>query len=125
MIKFLYFRTEATIADDDASGDSVCYPASSLVGMQPVGQAVLKLYFKQLSNQFSDSEDADDDEGKTDAVALTINNNTHKQVMKNIVDWIAYGKEAFMVIGDDLSSDTEYISGVTGVGAITVRAVNN
>ena len=125
MIKFLYFRTEATIGDDDATGDSVCYPVSSLLGMEPSGDEGLSLYFKQLTNQFSDSEDADDDEGLSDTVALTIADNNHKAVMKNIVDWIAYGKEAFIVIGDDESTDPEHITGITGVGTITVRGVNN
>ena len=125
MIKYLYFRAEATIGNDDATGDSVCYPASSLMGMEPTDDAELTLYFKQLSNQFSDSEDADDNEGLTDIVKLTVGTNAHKAAMKNIVDWIAYGQEAFMVIGDDLSTDTEYISGITAVVSITVRAVND
>ena len=95
------------------------------MGMEPTSDVELTLYFKQLSNQFNDSEDADDNEGLTDIVKLTVAANTHKATMKNIVDWIAYGQEAFMVIGDDLSTDTEYISGITAVVSITVRAVND
>ena len=125
MIKYLYFRTEATIGDDDASGDSICYPVSSLMGMQPRNTTTLTLYFKQLNNQFSDSEDADDDEGRTDQVDLTIEDNNHKAVMKNIIDVIAYGKEAFIVVGDDESTDPEHIDQITSVGTITVRATNN
>ena len=125
MTKYLYFRAEATIGNDDASGDSVCYPVSSLMGMEPTSDVELTLYFEQLSNQFSDSEDADDNEGLTDIVKLTVDTNTHKAAMKNIVDAIAYGKEAFIVIGDDLSTDTEYITGITAVVSITVRGVNN
>ena len=125
MIKYLYFRTEATIGDDDATGDSVCYPVSSLMGMEPTASGTLTLYFKQLSNIFGDQEAADDDEGRTDTVALTIGDNTHKYVMKNIVDAIAYSNEAFIVVGDDLSTDTEYITGITAVVSITVRGVND
>ena len=127
MTKYLYFRAQATIGDDDATGDSVCYPVSSLLGMQPTGDPTLTLYFKQLSNIFSDSEDADDDEGRTDTVDLTIPVNTHKTAMKAIVDAIVYSNEAFVVIGDDLSSDTEYLngSGITAVATITVRGINN
>ena len=125
MTKYLYFRTQATIGDDDATGDSVCYPVGSLLGMQPTATGTLTLYFEQLSNVFSDSEDADDDEGLSDTVALTIADNNHKAVMKNIVDVIVYGKEAFIVIGDDESTDPEHITGITGVGTITVRGVNN
>ena len=125
MTKYLYFRTEATIGDDDATGDSVCYPVDSFLGMQPTATGILTLYFEQLSNVFSDSEDADDDEGLSDTIALTIADNNHKAVMKNIVDVISYGKEAFIVVGDDESTDPEHIAGITGVGTITVRAVNN
>ena len=44
--KFLYFRTEATDANDDATGDSALFPASSLMGMQPTADSSLTLYFK-------------------------------------------------------------------------------
>ena len=126
MIKFLYFRTTATLGDDDASGDSVCYPVTSLMGMQPTGDTYLALYFKQLSNQFSDSEDADDDEGRTDKITVTLSSaNTHKAVMKNIIDAIAYGEEAFIIIGDDESNTEQYISGITDVRTLIVREENN
>ena len=125
MTKYLYFRAQATLANDDATGDSVCYPVSSLMGMEPTSDVELTLYFKQLSNIFSDSEDADDDEGLTDIVKLTVGTNAHKAAMKNIVDAIVYGNESFIVVGDDRSTVTEYISGITAVVSITVRGVNN
>ena len=46
--KYLYFRTVATDADDDAAGDSALFPASSLMGMQPTADASLTLYFKSM-----------------------------------------------------------------------------
>tara|TARA_R100000152_G_scaffold19904_1_gene12573 strand:- start:83 stop:454 length:372 start_codon:yes stop_codon:yes gene_type:complete len=122
MIKYMYFRKEATIGDDNASGDSACYNAANLVGMQPLTNSILALYFTQLNNMFPD--DPDSGEGRNDRIKLTIGANTHKTVMKNIVDWIAHGSECFMVIGDNLSTDTEYIEGVTAVNDITVKAVN-
>ena len=127
MTKYLYFRAEATIGNDDATGDSACYPISSLLGMQPTADATLTLYFKQLSNIFGDSEDSDDDEGRTDTVDLTIPVNTHKTAMKVIADAIVYSNEAFVVVGDNLLSDTEYLngSGITAVATITVRGINN
>ena len=45
--KYLYFRTEATDANDDAAGDSAVFPASSLMGMQPTSDTALTLYFKR------------------------------------------------------------------------------
>ena len=32
---YLYFRTQATLADDDASADSCMFPLSKLRGMVP------------------------------------------------------------------------------------------
>ena len=46
--KFLYFRTVATDGDDDATGDSALFPASSLMGMQPTADTSLTLYFKSM-----------------------------------------------------------------------------
>ena len=43
--KYLYFRTTATIADDDNKIDSACWPASSLTGMHPTSDTLLTLYF--------------------------------------------------------------------------------
>ena len=45
MEKYLYFRTVTDIADDDADGDSVCFPLSSLLGMQPANDGRLTLFF--------------------------------------------------------------------------------
>ena len=128
MTKYLYFRAQATIGNDDATGDSACYPISSLLGMQPTADATLTLYFKQLSNIFGGNADDDDDnEGRTDTIELTIPVNTHKTAMKAIADAIVYSNEAFVVIGDDLSDDPEYLngSGITGVYLIRVEAVND
>ena len=42
---FLYFRTEAIDANDDATGDSVCIDSSSLIAMEPTADSALTLYF--------------------------------------------------------------------------------
>ena len=46
--KYLYFRTEATDADDDGTGNSALFPASSLMGIQPTSDTALTLYFKSM-----------------------------------------------------------------------------
>ena len=45
MEKYLYFRTQATLADDDDSAQSACWPLSSLVGMHPTSDTALTLFF--------------------------------------------------------------------------------
>ena len=46
MEKYLYFRTQATIGDDDAASDSACWPLSSFLGMHPTADDTLLLHFK-------------------------------------------------------------------------------
>ncbi len=46
MEKYLYFRTQATIGDDDDSAQSACFPLSSFVGMHPTSDTALTLFFK-------------------------------------------------------------------------------
>ena len=45
MEKYLYFRTQATIGDDDDSGQSACFPLSSFLGMHPTADDTLTLFF--------------------------------------------------------------------------------
>ena len=61
--KYLYFRTEATDANDDAAGDSALFPASSLTGMQPTSDTALTLYFKSMLR-------GSGNEGAADAVEM-------------------------------------------------------
>lgn len=125
--KFLYFRTEATDANDDASGDSACFPASSLMGMQPTSDTALTLYFKSMlrgSGQ-EGAADAASNLDNNDQVVLTIPSNTHLVAIKAIANAI-HGDNfpALLVIANDDSGGTEYLagSGITGCGTIEVAA---
>ena len=40
---YLYFRTQATLGDDDASADSMCFPLSRLTAMVPTADDTLAL----------------------------------------------------------------------------------
>ena len=77
--KFLYFRTVATDADDDASGDSALFPVSSLMGMQPTADASLTLYFKSMVRGIpsGNEPDADASFDNYDSVIVTVPVNTH------------------------------------------------
>ena len=124
--KYLYFRTEATDANDDATGDSACFPASSLMGMQPTADAALTLYFKPMVRRDpTGSADATAGLDNHDAVILTISANTHATAMKAIANAINGDNfPAFLVIANDDSDGTEYLagSGVTACGTISVSA---
>ena len=120
--KFLYFRTQATDADDDSHDDSACYPASSLMGMAPASDSTLELAFlPRLRRPGNFGIDHD-------IVTLTLTtNNTHIAAMKAIVDAINSNitNENMIVVANDDSGGTEYLakSGIASVDTIVVRGV--
>ena len=128
MEKYLYFRTQATLADDDASGDSAVFPLSSFVGMHPTSDTALTLFFKpQIRNQ-SDAQDGN--VVNNDSVVLTVGTNDHKDAMQALIKafkaekgFNADGDDSFIVVADDISTGTKYVvSEVTACGAITIAA---
>ena len=126
MEKYLYFRTEATDANDDATGDSACFPASSLMGMQPTSDTALTLYFKSMVRRDpTGSVDHANSLDNHDSVILTISANTHITAMRVIANAINNPNlSPFIVIANDDSGGTEYLSGsgVSACGTITVSA---
>tara|TARA_R100001460_G_scaffold33429_1_gene65422 strand:- start:762 stop:1157 length:396 start_codon:yes stop_codon:yes gene_type:complete len=126
MEKYLYFRTEATDADDDATGDSALFPASSLMGMQPTSDTALTLYFKPMVRRDpTGSTDSANSLDNHDSVVVTIPANTHIIAMRAISEIINKTESsAFVVIANDDSGGTEYLSGsgITACDTITVAA---
>jgi len=124
--KYLYFRTQATIGDDDGTGESCCFPLSALVGMQPTADSSLTLYFKSMLNR--DGMDVGSNAVVvSDSVILTLATaNTHRETMEALCEKFLSPKDGMIVVGDDLSTDTEYFSTlISAVGTITVAAANS
>ena len=127
MEKYLYFRTQATLADDDDSAQSACWPLSSLVGMHPTSDTALTLFFKpQIRNQ-SDAQDGN--VVNNDSVVLTVGTNDHKDAITalvkrfNQIQGMNDAGENLIVVADDLTNNTSYcVSEVTACGAITIAA---
>ena len=122
--KYLYFRTEATDANDDGTGNSALFPASSLMGMQPTSDTALTLYFKSMLRG-SGNEGAGDalaNLDNNDSVILTIPANTHLIAMTALIEAINGLSLDVIIVANDDSGGTEYLSGsgVTACGAISV-----
>jgi len=119
MEKYLYFRTEATDADDDASGDSACWPASSLMGMQPTSDTTLTLYFKSIvrGTPSGNEPDADGSFDNNDTVEVRLTANTHLTAISAITTAII-GKNfpPLIIVANDDSGGTEYLAG-SGINA--------
>jgi hypothetical protein len=125
-IKYLYFRTEATDANDDGTGDSALFPVSSLMGMQPTSDTALTLYFKSMLRG-SGNEGAGDSLANldnNDSVTVTISANTHLVAIQAIVNAINNGKSSTIIVANDDSGGTEYLagSGISACGTISVTA---
>tara|TARA_R100000655_G_scaffold20636_1_gene42574 strand:+ start:2618 stop:3043 length:426 start_codon:yes stop_codon:yes gene_type:complete len=125
--KYLYFRTEATDANDDASGDSALFPASSLMGMQPTSDTALTLYFKSMLRGSGNEGAADSlaNLDNNDSVIVTISANTHLAAMRAIIDAINNPNlPSVIVVANDDSGGTEYLSGsgISACGTISVTA---
>jgi len=127
MEKYLYFRAQATDADDDASDDSACFPASSLMGMFPSGDTTLGLFFKPIARRTpsGNEPDANASFDNHDKVSLTIPANTHLTAMKAITAAINNGPHihSLIVVANNDSGGTEYLegSGITSCASIFVN----
>tara|TARA_R100000008_G_scaffold74006_1_gene52634 strand:+ start:173 stop:598 length:426 start_codon:yes stop_codon:yes gene_type:complete len=125
--KYLYFRTEATDANDDATGDSALFPALSLMGMQPTSDTALTLYFKSMLRGSGNEGAADAlaNLDNNDSVTLTISANTHLVAIRAIIDAINNPNlPSVIVVANDDSGGTEYLSGsgISACGTISVAA---
>ena len=108
MDRFLYFRTEATDANDDGVSNSACYPASSLVGMQPTGDSALTIHFSV-------------DDVVSSVVLNLTTANTHAVAMQAITSAISSSySPSMIVVANDDSGGTQYLenSGISSCGTI-------
>ena len=120
MEKYLYFRTQATLADDDASSDSCMFPLSSLQGMVPSADDTLNIYFKPMI-----PVQHDDQNGSVinaDYVVVTLSAvNTHKDVIDRLTKLFSNQThaEGFISVADDQTSKYA-VSGIAGLSTISV-----
>jgi hypothetical protein len=136
MENYLYFRTQATLADDDDRTQSAMFPASSFLGCYPMSDTSLKLHFKSIFLQDVAAtrviqQDTDltstsimvkqPHDLVTDHVILTITTNKHREVMNAIANAISQ-PGGFIAVADDLSGNTEYLhTDITACGSITIN----
>ena len=122
MEKYLYFRTQATLADDDASSDSCMFPLSSLQGMVPSADDTMNIYFKPMI-----PVQHDDQNGSVinaDYVVVTLSAvNTHKDVIDRLTKLFSNQThaEGFISVADDQTSKYA-VSGIAGLSTISVAA---
>tara|TARA_R100000353_G_scaffold34999_1_gene27925 strand:- start:50 stop:460 length:411 start_codon:yes stop_codon:yes gene_type:complete len=131
MKTFLYFRTEAAVADDDGSGNSVLFPSESFVGAEMASDTSLVLSFQNSKRPSGHGNSLVLDNAANlplvDTVALNITANKGREVLEGIVGAINKNlNSGFVVVGDDAADSaggTQYIHpDITSVGTITINA---
>jgi|TARA_R100000030_G_scaffold79606_1_gene62493 hypothetical protein len=119
--KYLYFRSDATLAnDDDAAAGSNTYPLSAFRGMESTSDTTLTLYFDGKVNFHGDGTANVDNLADTVVLTITTANN-QKAVMQGLVEAFNNAKGSFLVVADDHAS--EYLVGdIASVGNFSVAA---
>ena len=131
MKNFLYFRTEAAVADDDGSGNSILFPADGFVGAEMASDTSLVLSFQNSKRPSGHGNSLVLDNAANlplvDTVALNITANKGKEVLEAIIGAMNAGlNSGFIVVADDAADaagGTQYISSdITSCGTITINA---
>ena len=120
MEKYLYFRTTATLADDDDTARSLVVKASDFRGGKPTSDTAVTLYFNPVIALHDEATNA---VVNSDTVVLNTGTNNAKQVFNGIAQAIAganFQNQAMITVADDVSSI--YLDGIATCGAITVTA---
>ena len=128
---YVYFRTQATIGDDDDKAQSCLFPMSSFAGYEASsasGTNSVTLYFKSMFN-YDGMDQADDSVTISDSVKLNLaSTSTQKDFISAFiqkVNDIASKQNRFFMVGDDLSTDDQYFSTtLANVDAITIAAAH-
>ena len=128
---YLYFRTQGTIGDDDASGDSMCFPLSHFCGFVPTADDTLNIYFKPVIMKEKVQFDHDGDSTtsvKNDFVVVTLSsNNTHKDVITRLARLFSGAAnggihhDGFIDVADDLTGKYA-VAGIDSLSTISVTA---
>ena len=128
---YLYFRTQATIGDDDSSADSMCFPLSHFCGFVPTADDTLNIYFKPVIMKEKVQFDHDGDSTtsvKNDFVVVTLSsNNTHKDVITRLARLFSGAAnggihhDGFIDVADDLTN-TYAVAGIDSLSTISVTA---
>ena len=113
MERYVYFRTTATLADDDDDESSCLFPLSSFISAYTAGATTIILRFKKMKVSKSD--------GSYDNIRVTTSSGNSGTALNAIVEEFSTGENYFIVIGDDESGTEDYInSAISAVAAIDI-----
>tara|TARA_R100000406_G_scaffold68902_1_gene49308 strand:+ start:35 stop:433 length:399 start_codon:yes stop_codon:yes gene_type:complete len=128
---YLYFRTAGAIGDDDAAGDSACYPLSHFCGAIPSADDTLNLYFKPaVAVQANDPDDDAANIINNDKIVISLSaNNTHKDVIARLMRLFSGAAnggihhDGFIDVVDDVAGTTA-VTGIAGLSTMTAPTLS-
>ena len=123
---YLYFRTIDVLGNDDAAGDSACYPLSHFCGAVPSADDTLNLYFKpMIAVQANDPDDDAANIINNDKIVVSLSaNNTHKDVIARLARLFSGAAnggihhDGFISVADDVTG-TYAVTGISGLSTMT------
>ena len=122
---YLYFRTQASLADDDDSAQSCMFPLSKLRGMVPSADDTLNIYFDPMIPVQHDDQNAS--VINADYVVCTIGANDHKDAIAALTRLFAGAAnggihhDGYISVADDYAG-TYAVTEVTALSTISVGA---
>ena len=132
MRKYFYFRTEAAVGDDDDIATSLMIPVDAVKAMYPTSDTALTITFEPGIRVRGEGANATGNFTNNDSVILTVNTNSHREVMYAIAQAAnATGpgySDGVITVADDATDDSNaaavYLhSDITLCGAIALAAV--
>ena len=130
MEKYLYFRKQADVDDDDGIDDSIYVPVSRITGIQPIAATKTAVKFRSVNNESGNI--AEDLSVVSDAVVLVHTAGYAKEILQAICEAINEGPHSDGCITIcDLSTTTiddatvravKVHSEITGINAISIAA---
>ena len=128
MEKYLYFRKNADVDDDDGIDDSIYVPVSRITGVIPISGNRCEIFFRSVNNEAGNR--ADDENVISDNVRLQYNPGTMKEVVRSIARAINGQRisDGIITVADfattnfDNSTRSAVVvdSNITGVHAINI-----
>ena len=118
MENYLYFRSDATVAnDDDETAGATVYPASAFRGMVPSADDTFNIYFDPMIPVQHDDQNAS--VINADYVVCSIGTNDHKDAIAALTRLFAGARNGGMVHQDGYISVADDYAGVYAVSEVT------
>jgi len=98
--KFIYARSESTLADDMNQTTSVCFPVSALRGFRFTSSSIMTMRYES-PYQYAMEDNAD-----CDGIIITLTStNVHRTFVEDFTRELAFGENQLIVLCDNVTGE--------------------